>query len=126
MLVLTTTSLSRTPATVPSPWGQAGVAPNSVLSLASTPRADGSIVLAGITDGEWDGGPFGVVDFVAVALDEDGVELWRYQVREHPAPGLDVNTRGGRSQSAPAGQGSGACACLSPMHRKDNHSKPVR
>eukprot|EP00752_Nemacystus_decipiens_P003778 g3478.t1 len=59
---------------------QAGATPDGVASYAATPRADGSIVLAGITDGDWDGGPFGVTDVAVVALDEDGAELWRYQV----------------------------------------------
>ena len=60
---------------------QAGAAPNEASSLASTPRSDGSIVLAGSTSGVWDTEEIGIRDFAAVALDEDGQELWRYQVR---------------------------------------------
>lgn len=70
---------------------QAGIAPDFVTSYASTPRADGSIVLAGIADGDWDGGPVGENDFAVVALDEDGEELWRYQVCEHAAPSCESN-----------------------------------
>lgn len=60
--------------------GQAGVEAVSVVMFASAARADGSIVLAGTTSGEWDGELAGILDFAAVALDEDGVELWRWQV----------------------------------------------
>lgn len=69
---------------------QAGIWPDDVVVYAATPRADGSIVLAGLTDGDWAGGPVGITDFAAVALDEDGEELWRYQVCEHRAPGCTV------------------------------------
>lgn len=55
-----------------------------MVSYAATPRVDGSIVLAGVTDGNWDGELVGTTDFAAVALDEDGAELWRYQVCEPP------------------------------------------
>lgn len=37
-------------------------------------------MLAGRTQGEWQGELVGTTDFVAVALDEDGEELWRWQV----------------------------------------------
>lgn len=46
-------------------------------------RADGSVVLAGFAYGFWDtalSGPGGSTDFIAVALDEDGAEIWRWQV----------------------------------------------
>lgn len=61
--------------------GQGSVAIGSVASFASAPRADGSIVLAGWTDGDWFGEVTGDFDFAALALDEDGVELWRWQVK---------------------------------------------
>lgn len=48
--------------------------------LAAATRADGSIVLGGSTTGDWDRELVGNSDFAAVALDEDGVELWRWQV----------------------------------------------
>ena len=37
-------------------------------------------MLAGTTSGVWDDQRIGINDFAAVALDEDGLELWRYQV----------------------------------------------
>ncbi len=51
-------------------------------SQAVAGRSDGSIVLAGSTTGAWDeaGEKVGIRDFAAVALDEDGQELWRWQV----------------------------------------------
>lgn len=51
----------------------------SAFATASAARSDGSIVLGGITDGDWDGDLSGIVDICAVALDEDGEELWRWQ-----------------------------------------------
>lgn len=51
-------------------------------AFAARARPDGSIILAGYTDGDWDGEVVGLSDFAAVALDEDGVELWRWQVCE--------------------------------------------
>ncbi|CAN0369757.1 unnamed protein product, partial [Ectocarpus sp. 12 AP-2014] len=58
---------------------QAGVPSSSVVSRGSASRADGSIVIGGITDGDWDGELTGYADFFSVALDEDGSELWRFQ-----------------------------------------------
>ena len=55
-------------------------------TYASAARPDGSVVLAGTTYGSWKGdlsGTDAVADFIAVALDEDGEELWRWQVRLH-------------------------------------------
>lgn len=43
--------------------------------------SDGAVVLAGETSGGWSGAASGGVDFAAVKLDEDGVEVWRWQVR---------------------------------------------
>lgn len=60
---------------------QTGIVAASVVALASAARADGSIVLAGYTTGDWDGAAAGITDFAAVAVDEDGEELWRWQVR---------------------------------------------
>ena len=43
---------------------------------------DGSIVLAGVTEGSWQGAHLGGTnDFAAVKLDADGVEVWRWQVK---------------------------------------------
>lgn len=41
---------------------------------------DGSFVLAGLTDGEWGDSFDDSSDFAAVKLDENGNELWRWQV----------------------------------------------
>lgn len=41
---------------------------------------NGSVVLAGLTTGNWSGENAGVVDFAAVKLDAEGVEVWRWQV----------------------------------------------
>lgn len=41
---------------------------------------DGSFVLAGWTDGEWGDSFDTSLDFAAVKLDANGVELWRWQV----------------------------------------------
>lgn len=62
--------------------GQESVSVNSVVSFASAAKKDGSIVLAGWTSGDWFGEVAGETDFAAVALDEDGVELWRWQVKD--------------------------------------------
>ena len=43
--------------------------------------ADGSVVLGGSTEGDWNTTNKGLKDFAAVKLDIDGVEEWRYQVR---------------------------------------------
>lgn len=60
--------------------GQAGIPTYFVSAWAAAARADGSIVLAGRTQGDWGGELVGTTDFAAVALDEDGAELWRWQV----------------------------------------------
>ena len=43
-------------------------------------QADGTIVLGGITDGDWSGANTGGFDIGLVALDADGEEIWRWQV----------------------------------------------
>lgn len=64
----------------------------SLTAVAVQP--DGSILLAGDTDGDWDGVSAGEWDFVMVALSAGGEELWRWQV--HPqcryiiVPRLDI------------------------------------
>lgn len=68
--------------------GQEGASIDIVASYASTARADGSIVLAGVTTGDWFGDVAGSADFAAVALDEDGQELWRWQVNVGGRPDL--------------------------------------
>ncbi len=60
--------------------GQASLTPDIVYSRGATARSDGSVVLVGATTGAWDGVMTGISDFAAVALDEDGLELWRWQV----------------------------------------------
>lgn len=40
----------------------------------------GSVVLAGYSEGDWDGVSSGGQDFAAVELDSDGTVLWRWQV----------------------------------------------
>lgn len=54
--------------------------------MASAARPDGSVVLAGYTDGRWHAelSLEAITAFVAVALDEDGAELWRWQVTVAP------------------------------------------
>lgn len=43
---------------------------------------DGSFVMVGHAEGNWsDAASAGGLDFVAVALDADGNEIWRWQVR---------------------------------------------
>lgn len=44
--------------------------------------ADGSVVLGGRADGDWNGTTAGMDDFVAVKLDAEGQEIWRWQVGE--------------------------------------------
>lgn len=68
---------------------QAGVSLyEDVFASAAAARADGSIVIGGYTSGDWDGEMIGYFDFVAVALDEYGTELWRWQVCEQPDPSI--------------------------------------
>lgn len=46
---------------------------------------DGSVVLAGSTDGNWNAHPSdGTHDFAAVKLDVDGNVLWRWRVNKNP------------------------------------------
>lgn len=73
--------VKRHPPETPSVLGQGSVPLDSVVSFGAAARADGSIVLAGWTDGDWFGERTGFADAAAVALDEDGVELWRWQVK---------------------------------------------
>lgn len=52
--------------------------------LGQAERPDGSFVFAGFTYGDFDGNVAfsgSTTDFIAVALDKDGKELWRWQVR---------------------------------------------
>ena len=42
---------------------------------------DGSTVLAGYTEGFWNGTNNGLEDFAAVKLDADGTAEWKWQVR---------------------------------------------
>ncbi|CAN0417589.1 unnamed protein product, partial [Pylaiella littoralis] len=58
---------------------QAGVTTYFVSAWGAAGRSDGSVVLVGGTEGVWGDEQIGTTDFVAVALDEDGEELWRWQ-----------------------------------------------
>ena len=62
----------------PSYW-QDGTAENDELKGVAV-QADGSILLAGYTAGDWDGINAGASEFIMVALSVDGEELWRWQV----------------------------------------------
>lgn len=42
---------------------------------------DGGLVLAGYSTGAWGQQNLGEEDFVVIKLDEDGSELWRWQVK---------------------------------------------
>lgn len=79
---------------------------DSIVSFASAARADGSIVLAGWTDGDWEGELVGTLDFAALALDEDGAELWRWQVRNacgRPWPACGATRRSNEAPPVDAG-----------------------
>lgn len=41
---------------------------------------DGSTVLAGVTEGDWEERVLDYKDFAALSLDADGKLMWRYQV----------------------------------------------
>lgn len=43
-------------------------------------NSDGSTVLVGSTEGDWNATNAGSRDFAAVKLDEDGTVLWKWQV----------------------------------------------
>ena len=43
---------------------------------------DGSIVLAGQTEGDWNGTNLGSIDFAAFKLKEDGTLQWKFQVTQ--------------------------------------------
>lgn len=55
----------------------------------------GSVVLAGYTDGSWTGTHLlredGVRDFAAMAVDEDGLQLWWFQVKALVASRCEVH-----------------------------------
>lgn len=44
-------------------------------------NSDGSVVLAGSTEGDWGGTNAGLGDFAAVKLDESGTVLWKVGVK---------------------------------------------
>ncbi|CAM9724389.1 unnamed protein product, partial [Sphacelaria rigidula] len=48
--------------------------------LGAAVLGDGSIVLAGLTRGDWAETNAGGSDFCAARLDSDGIVLWRWQV----------------------------------------------
>lgn len=42
---------------------------------------DGSVVLAGESAGSWNGLKKGSLDFIAIKIDSEGEEMWRWQVK---------------------------------------------
>lgn len=54
---------------------------------AAATAVDGSIIVAGTTHGNWTGTKYifgdDPRDFAAMAIDEDGMLLWSYQVKSH-------------------------------------------
>lgn len=60
-------------------WRQDGTEEFDSISAAVV-GDDASILLAGYSSGNWSGNARGQADFVAVNLDADGNELWRWQV----------------------------------------------
>lgn len=46
--------------------------------------ADGSVLLAGVTFGNWNGTLEGTSDYAAMKLDSNGDVRWRVQVMVHP------------------------------------------
>lgn len=61
-------------------YGQNGT--GGVSKLYAAAAVEDGVVLAGSTDGEWDGidSAFGEEDFAVVKLSTDGEEVWRWQV----------------------------------------------
>lgn len=47
---------------------------------AAVSGEDNSVILAGSSRGNWSGVNLGEMDFIAVKLDSDGKEVWRWQV----------------------------------------------
>ncbi|CAM9911136.1 unnamed protein product, partial [Laminaria digitata] len=58
---------------------QNGTSGNDTLQAMAV-QDDGTIVLGGSTNGDWDGPNAGGFDFAVVALDAGGREIWRWQV----------------------------------------------
>lgn len=62
-------------------------------AYAAAARDDGSVVLAGVTYGAFStplSTPEGSTDFAAIAIDENGTELWRWQVLHHSIAGAGL------------------------------------
>ncbi|CAM9669973.1 unnamed protein product, partial [Sphacelaria rigidula] len=60
---------------------QGGTASDEVLvGVVAPPKAEGSVVLAGRTEGDWSGASAGAMDFAVVKLARNGSEEWRWQV----------------------------------------------
>lgn len=66
--------------------GQDGSAGYDHCKGAVVDNNDGSVILAGWSQGDWSeqGHQGGYSDFVAVKLDADGEEIWRYVLCECP------------------------------------------
>lgn len=52
--------------------------------------ADGSVILVGITSGNWSMENVGNVDFAAAKVDPDAEEVWRWQARHRGRPSLSL------------------------------------
>ena len=49
--------------------------------MVTIEQSGDGVILAGRTEGGWDGTSAGDIDFCAVKLAADGEELWRWQVK---------------------------------------------
>lgn len=75
----------RSPRHVRHQVGTAGA--GKAVAKAAAARVDGSVVLVGKSTGTFASSLYttdGESDFAAVAIDENGQELWRWQVLKHP------------------------------------------
>ena len=59
---------------------QDGTGLNDTFKAAAASGGDGSVILAGSSSGNWSGVTLGEMDFIAIKLDSDGNEMWRWQV----------------------------------------------
>jgi len=67
------------PPCTPCLW-QDGTALNETFK-AAVAAENSSVILAGSSRGNWSAVNVGEMDFIAVKLDSDGKELWRWQAR---------------------------------------------
>lgn len=66
-------------------WQDGTLADDVMVGITASPGIDGSVVLAGRTEGDWRSANAGAADFVVVKLARDGGEEWRWQVSVSPA-----------------------------------------